>query len=436
MSLSQKIKELLIFSNRKEERVLDAIFRSSFLNLIARIFGYAKHLSIAVIMGFNYQTDGFFMALSLIGIFLIFADVFDSIGIPQLVRAKSEAEQEFKKLAGLFMTFTALLSIVNPLLALLLKPLILKIPSGFSEVALTHLESSYIMLIPYLFLSFYFHHFGAILRSRRRFTAYFVGELIFSLSNFLLLTVGLFTTKDPMVIPLSFSLSQLFATLYMLYVGRQFIHFRFYVDQNTKKILNHFFQLSILYGVFHLYILVDRAFASYLDEKAISALTYGLLIASSPKGVLKLEHIAITSLAEAGGSTEKLNFYSLRVLLLVLPIALTFFILSDYIAKLLFGYGAFSHVDIELTGEALRFYSLSLPFMFLWPLLYRVFQIRENLKVVSVISTVGVVVNGALNYLFVFILKLGIAGVCLGTAFAYFVICSLGYAMLLKDRKS
>ncbi|MGB9935613.1 MULTISPECIES: lipid II flippase MurJ [Thermodesulfovibrio] len=432
MSLSQNLKALMNLNLKREEKVLDAIFRSSFLNLIARGFGYAKHLSIAILLGFSSQTDGFFMALSLLGIFLIFADVFDSIGVPQLVRARLEGEEEFKKLAGFLMIFTMLLSFSILSLSLLLMPLILKIPAGFSRDAFQSTETSYLLLIPYVFLNFYFHHFGALLRSIRRFTAYFIGEFIFSISTFLIVTLGLLFLRDYKIIPISLSLAQLLATVYMFYVGKEFLHVRFYLDDQVKKVLNHFLQLSFLYGVFHLYILVDRAFASYLGEKAVSALAYGLLLASIPKGVLKLENIAITSLSEAKGSIEKLNFYIKKIILLILPISVLFFLFSWYLTKLLFGYGAFSHLDIDLTAEAFRFYSLSLPFMFLWPLIYRVFQIRERLNAVSFVAILGVIANGAANYVFVFVLHLGIAGICLGTFFASIIICSTGYQLLRR----
>jgi Uncharacterized membrane protein, putative virulence factor, COG0728 len=83
----------------KPESIRHAIIKTSTINLLARGFGYLKHLAIAILLGFSYQTDAFFMALSLLGIFLIFVDVFDSIGVPQLVFARMKSEEEFKKLA-------------------------------------------------------------------------------------------------------------------------------------------------------------------------------------------------------------------------------------------------------------------------------------------------------------------------------------------------
>jgi putative peptidoglycan lipid II flippase len=416
----------------KAETVLEGAIRSSLLNLFARAFGYGKSVAIAVLLGFSYQTDAFFMALSLIGLFLIFADVFDSIGVPQLVRSRLESQEAFRRLTGLLFTFTTGLSFFITILSLLLLPFVLKIPKGFREEALSFTQTSYLLLIPYLFLSFYFHHFGAILRSQRRFTPYFIGELIFSLFTFGLIILGLLFFKDYRVLPISLSLAQFFATFYTVYVGRDFLHFTFYFDETVKKLVLQFSQLLSVYGVLHLFIIVDRAFASYLGEKAVSALTYGFLLASAPRGILKFENIAITALSETKGSIEKLSFYLRKLLILTLPIAVVFFISAPLLVKLFFGYGAFSKVDIDLTSKAFRFYALSLPLLFFWPLIFRVFQIKERLLGLSLLSLFGVLTNAFFNYLFVFTLSLGVEGICLGTFLAYLMLCTVGFYWLRK----
>ncbi|MEN2994006.1 MAG: lipid II flippase MurJ [Thermodesulfovibrio sp.] len=430
-SINKLIKILKISNN--PETVLEGAIRSSIINVFARGIGYLRNVAIAVILGFNYQTDGFFMALALVGIFLIFADVFDSIGVPQLVKARMKSEEEFKKLAGLLFSFTLLLSLSMSLLALVLMELILKIPAGFSTQAIEATKTSYILLIPYIFSSFIFHHFGAVLRSQRRFTQYFIGEFFISVANFIAVLMGLLFTKDYRTLSVSLSIAYIVGCIYMLYVGREYIHLKFYLEEGTKKLILQFFQLSILYGVLHLYILVDRAFASYLGEKAVSALAYGLLIASIPRAILRFEHMAVTSLSESNGSIEKLNFYLKKLFLFSIPFMIFFFALPWLPVKLLFGYGAFSRVDIDLTSTALQFYALSIPFMFFWPVIYRVFQIKERLFGVGFVAILGVIANFVLNYALVFHFKMGLMGICLGTLGAYIVICSIGYLMLIRE---
>ncbi|MBZ4681589.1 lipid II flippase MurJ [Thermodesulfobacterium sp.] len=421
-----------LFDFSKPERVFDAVLRSSFINLLARGFGYLKNLAIAILLGFSYQTDAFFMALSLLGVFMIFVDVFDSIGVPNLVSARLKSQEEFEKLAGLLLTFTTILACSLALLAIVFFPVLLKVPFGFKKEAIYYTKESYLLLLPYLFFSFFFHHFGAILRSLRRFTIYFMGEFIFSFFSFVFMAIGLYFFRDYRVLPISFSLSQFLATLYMVYTAREHIKFKFYMDENVRLLLKHFFYLTGIYGVFHLYILVDRAFGSLLGEKGVSALTYGLLLAHAPKGVIKFEHMAITSLSEVGGALYKLNFYIKKLLLISTAFTFFFVLFSDLLVDLFFGHGAFTKTDVHLTATATRFYALSLPFAFLWPVLYRVFQIQNRLKPIFLVAILGVLANAMFNYLFVVKLGLGIIGICLGTFLAYLVICLVSYIIIWK----
>jgi len=421
-----------LFRFSEPEKVLSAVFKSSFINFFARIFGYLKNFIIAILLGFSYQTDGFFMAISLIGIFLIFVDVFDSIGVPNLVKAKLRSQEDFNRLSGLLFTFTTILAFLGSILAFTFIPLILKIPIGFKENAISYTKVSYVFLIPYLFFSFYFHHFGAILRSQRLFTPYFIGEFLCSFFSFLFILIGLYLYRDYKVLPISLSLAQALATFYMFYVGREHIKFNFFLDNDTKLILKQFFYLIGVYGVFHLYLLVDKAFASLLGEKNVSALHYGLMLAMAPKNIVKFEHIAITSLSEVKGSLEKLNFYIKRLMLLGLIFSLLLFIFSELFVALFFGHGAFTKIDISLTSKATRFYALSISFAFLWPVFYRVFQIKNRLKPIFFVAIGGVIANFIANYIFVIVLSLDIAGVCFGTFFAYGILCSLSYYFLKK----
>jgi putative peptidoglycan lipid II flippase len=419
----------------KPESIRHAIIKTSTINLLARGFGYLKHLAIAILLGFSYQTDAFFMALSLLGIFMIFVDVFDSIGVPQLVFARMKSEEEFKKLAGLLLTFTTILAFSLTFIALVGIPLLSKVAVGFDQRTKEATELHLLLLLPYLFLNFFFHHFGAVLRSLRYFTAYFIGEFIFSFFSFLFIVLGLYLLHSPSLLPISFSLSQLVATLYIIFVGKEFLHFTFFIDKRVKEILKHFVFLSALYGVFHLFILVDRAFASLLGEKGVSALTYGLMVAFALRSVLKLEHMAITSLSETKASIQTLNKFLKFSFLVSLPVMLFLFFFPEIPVKLLFGHGKFTKADVELTATATKYYAISLFLGFAWTILYRAFQIINWLLPVFFIALIGILINGFFNYLFVVVYKLGIAGICLGTFFAYAFLCGISYRILTRKLK-
>jgi len=420
----------------KPESIRHAIIKTSTINLLARGFGYLRQLAIAILLGFSYQTDAFFMALSLLGIFLIFVDVFDSIGVPQLVFARMKSEEEFKKLAGLLLTFTTILAFSLTFIALVGIPLLSKIAVGFDQRTKEATEFHLLLLLPYLFLNFFFHHFGAVLRSLRYFTPYFIGEFIFSFFSFLFIALGLYLFHSPPVLPISFILSQFVATLYMIFVGKEFLHFSFFIDKRVKEILKHFVFLSALYGVFYLFILVDKAFVSLLGEKGVSALTYGSMVAFALRSVLRLEHMAITSLSETKANIQTLNKFLKFSLLASLPVMLFLFFFPEIPVKLLFGYGKFTLTDVELTATATKYYAISLFLVLAWTILYKAFQIINWLLPVFFVALISVLVNGFFNYLFVVVHKLGIAGICLGTFIAYAFLCGVSYVILIRKLKS
>jgi Uncharacterized membrane protein, putative virulence factor len=212
--------------------------------------------------------------------------------------------------------------------------------------------------------------------------------------------------------------------------GKEFLHLKFYTNDEVRLILRHFFYLSALYGVFHLYILIDRAFASLTGEKGVSALTYGLMVATAPRGIVKLEHMAITALSEVKAEIAKVNSFIKHSILISFPFMLIFFLLAEPIVNLFFGHERFTQTDAQLTAIATMYYALSLPFMFIWPILYRSFQVLNWLKPVFFIALCGILANALLNYVFVVVYPLGIKGVCLATFFAYFIQCLMSYAIL------
>jgi len=346
-----------------------------------------------------------------------------------------KSEEEFKKLAGLLLTFTTILAFSLTFIALVGIPLLSKVAFGFDQRAKEATELHLLLLLPYLFFNFFFHHFGAVLRSLRYFTPYFIGEFILSFFSFLFIAFGLYLFHSPLVLSISLNLSQLVATLYIIFVGKEFLHFSFFIDERVKEILKYFVFLSALYGVFHLFILVDRAFASLLGEKGVSALTYGLMVAFALRSVLRLEHMAITSLSETKASIQTLNKFLRFSFLVSLPVMLFLFFFPEIPVKLLFGHGKFTLTDVELTATATKYYAISLFLAFAWAVLYRTFQIINWLIPVFFVALISILVNGFFNYLFVVVYKLGIAGICLGTFVAYTFLCGISYGILTRRLK-
>ena len=432
-----KRKRTSFFALNKKESVREAVLKGSLFNILSRGFGYLRLLAIAILIGYTEKTDVFFLAFSLIGIFYIFANVFDAVGVPNLVHAASESRAKFNKLVGLLTSFTLFTSIFIAILAFLSFPLIRLIPFGYidNNNLLILLRKYYGILIPYLWFSFWFHHFGAILRAERHFTCYYMGLCIFAFVSTIVTIVGLFFLKDEVVLPISLSFGQFIAAGYMLFLGKRHLRFEFYWDDQVKKMINQLLLLLVVYSVFHLFIVVDRGFASTLPVKTITALTFGLTIAELPKNILKLEHTLITPLSENGASIEQVNYFLKQTVKLSIPPCLMLFVLSPFIIPILFGYGSFSHLDTELTILSTQLYCLVMPFMIIWPIFYAIFQVLNKLLILIGISLCAVMTNFVLNYLFVLKLNFGIYGLIGATGLAYIMLCVFSYLNILRLSK-
>ena len=404
------------------------------MNFFTRLFGYLKNVVIAISLGLTAETDMYFLAISFIGLFLIFVDVFDSIGIPHLVDIRKKGDWEnFYKFSALLLTLTTILAISLSILAFIVSQFITSIVFIIDEHNKSLLVLNFYLLIPYLFFNFFFHHFGAIHRSINNFSIYFLGEFIFSFFSLIFIILFLLVfDKNSIVLPISLSLAQIISTIFILFFSRKFVKFVFFWDNRIKYIIKQFSILTVLYGILHIFTLIDRSFATLLGEKNVSALSYGWMIATIPRGIFKLENILITPLSEVKGNLKKLNFYIKKIIFLFVPTSLAMFFLSPFFTKILFGYGNFEFLDFLLVSEAAKFYSLALPFLFLWPILYRVYQIKNKLAFLIFIALFGIITNLYLNYLFVIKINLGIKGICLGTFGAYVVLVIISYLFLLK----
>ena len=423
ISLRDRIKHFL----EKKESVKEAVVKSSGINFLSRFINYLRYLAVAVFIGFSQKTDAFFVAASLLGMFMIFVDVFDSVGIPNLVKAKQRSEKEFQDIAANLFAITLILAAVVTAASLLASPFIAKIAFGFSVHRQKYVQLYFLLLVPELFSAFLFHHFGAILRSERKFTIFFVGQLVFSIVCTLTLFITLPIFHAVWMIPAALSLAQIIAAVFIAIYARKFFHFKLEWNEQVKGMVKQILYLSFIYGIGPLYVITDNIFASYLPTKSISALNYGILIANLPASILQFSMIAITPLSENDADWSKLKQY-LRVLVIFsLPMMIGCWLFITPVLKLFLSYGRFSMLDLGLTAEAVRYYILSLPFFLCSPVLYRAYQVKNKLTPLIFITALGAVMNASLKYFFVFDLKMTIRGITFTTFIAYCFICVIAY---------
>ena len=203
----------------RPQTAIRGVFSVAIINLLARLIGYGKHIVITAYIGLTAQLDAFYIAVTVLSIVVfIFGDVFDSLGIPRLVKTlHEEGEERFRQLAGSILTLSMILSSLLCLFLFLIAPWTPWIAPGFSLETKGFVLRNLYFLAPMAFLYLPYHAIGSFLRAKRRFTAFYVGELIIASTTFLIL----FVWHDvPYIIPISFSAAYLIIFVYIIEIGR------------------------------------------------------------------------------------------------------------------------------------------------------------------------------------------------------------------------
>lgn len=400
------------------------------INVAARVIAYAKHIVITAFIGLSAQLDAFYMAVTVLALIVfVFGDVFDSVGIPRLVRAlQSEGEERFREVAGSILVLACALALGLGLLLLLIAPWTPWIAPGFGPEQKELVRKNLFFLAPMAFLFLPYHAMGSFLRAKRRFQAFYLGEIVIAGVTFVLV---LLWHDLPYVLPISFSVAYVFAFVFVGTMARREIRIRFSLrDRNMADIVRMLGRLLPVYLVFHLFTLVDRTFASFLPSGGVSALSYGLLIVMIPPSVFMMENIFVTPLSETEEKGELMRRIVGGVLIIAVPIAVFTAVHADLIVRVAFERGVFTADATRLTGDALTWLGISIPAFFLWPLCYRLFQILGRLRSISMAAFCAVLLNGALNYLFMR-LGMGIKGLALATSLANYALVA-GAVLLFR----
>lgn len=129
------------------------------------------------------------------------------------------------------------------------------------------------------------------------------------------------------------------------------------------------------------------------------------------------------SKAKASGDRdedERLTRTSIKsLMLIILPITVGIFVLSEPIISVIYQRNMFTHDDVVMTAQALRFFALGMPFYALNEVCTKKFFAEQK----TVTPMITALVSIAFNFAFVFVLsdKMGIAGIALSSALAVMI---------------
>jgi putative peptidoglycan lipid II flippase len=417
----------------KPQTAIHGVFSVAVINLLARLIGYGRHVIITAFIGLSVLLDTYYIAATILSlVVLAFGDVFDSLGIPRLVKTlQEEGEEEFRAFAGSILAFASLLSVALVLLLFAIAPWATWIAPGFTPDKKDLVLKNLHFLAPMALLYLPYHALGSILRARRRFKDFYIGDLIIATTALAVLYLG---RRYPYIVPLSYSAGYAAVFVYIAAISaREMCLTTDVFDARMVNLFTGLLSLLPLYLTSYLFIVVDRVFASFLPTGGISALSYGLLIAQIPSSILMIENIFITPLSESSKKEKLMNDTFVGVLIITIPVVFFVAAYAGPIIRTMLERGAFTPDSTKMTADALTFISFAIPIFFLWPVLYRLFQILEKLKAIAAISVAALLLNAALNALFLK-MDLGVKGLALATSISNYVLAGGAIVLLRRNR--
>lgn len=198
------------------------------------------------------------------------------------------------------------------------------------------------------------------------------------------------------------------------YIAATQTNFRFRIrnifkDSNLNALLIMAIPVFFSQMLMQINIVIDRTLASTLAPGIVSSLSYAnrlndflasLFIASI--GVVAFPAISkMTAQEEYKRVGATFDFAVHRMLLLIFPATVGLIVLSKPVITLLFGRGAFTAQNIEVTSIALICYVVSMPFYCYNYMGIRMLFAMKNAKTPMVNSSIAVVTNIILNFVFI-----------------------------------
>jgi putative peptidoglycan lipid II flippase len=285
---------------------------------------------------------------------------------------------------------------------------------------------------------------SAHLQSQEEFSSPALAQLFANLSVILLVPL-LGRNIGIIIIPIAYLIGSLLQMFFLLNKSKKYIRLDFkpiYKYQISKLNLtaNASLMLIIVIEVIsQFYFIIDRYFYDKVEPGGIAALNYAITVYYIPIAVLSVA----LSTAIFPSFSDHLQQKDPKDLLkkitdslsmnafLFAPIVILFIFYGDFVIRLFFQRGNFSHLDTQMTFSALRYFSLSLIFYSVYSIFNKIFYGARLIKHLLVITMAAGFIKLVLN--FVLVESLNHDGLALSSSIAYSFLC-ISALMVLKNK--
>jgi putative peptidoglycan lipid II flippase len=259
-----------------------------------------------------------------------------------------------------------------------------------------------VILCPFALGFIAYRGLGAVLRSVRKFRAYYLGEL--AVAAVALLALWPFR-REVTSVPLSLAVAFALGAILLWFPARPLLASTRPSERvvDWQALVRSALAAAPIYLCVQSLVVVERFFASFLAEGAISALGFAQLLAVVVPTTLAFETVLLTPLAEGSDRGFLLSRAASAALLVGLPIAVFGWCEASALVDLLFGRGRFDAAAVAMTGEAFRWAALGVPALLSWPVLTRALQVVGRYGEIARLGAGAVVLTVVLDAVVVFV---------------------------------
>lgn len=395
----------------------------SFLTLLSRITGMIRETLFASMFGAGATTDAFLAAFRLPNLFRrLFAEgAFSQAFLPILVHQKEEVgEMAAKKLIHHTSTVLFWVLLWFSLLGVLLSPILLYgIASGLKHNEAVFQEGVWMtrVMFPYIFFMSLVAFSGAILNAWRKFKVPAFTPIILNMVFIAGVFISAHFFKGSLrVLAVSVFIAGLLQllfqapALYRLGLLPHLMRFKTSIKNlGVRHILKN--MLPGLFGVSiaQISLIINTQIASHLQAGSMTWLSYADRLMELPTALIgvALSTVLLPFLSKASTRSDETEFHRLMEwglnisLILVLPCTVIFLLLSEPIVAILFHYGRFSTLDLNMTQTALQAYGVGLLGLILVKVFAPACYAKKDTKTPVKVGVCVLLLTQLLNFAFV-----------------------------------
>lgn len=414
------------------------------ISAICRVFGFLREVTIAYKFGTSAEVDAYNMAISIFNIFaLVFGTMLTTAYTPLYTQTLNEqgrkgADRVTSNILNILLISAVSLTVLCEIFAPQIAGLIAKGFTDPQKMQMT-IDMSRI-LFPGLALFGLYYFFISVLNAQKKFlivefATIFIGLGVIVSAVTLSGIFGAYSLAIGTTLAYLLQFLVLIPSLSKCYRYTPVLTLR---DTQTQK----FFRLMApsLIGVAAAEInsIIDRALASGLPDGSVSALSYAQRINSFATTILMMPIITVmfTKFSECTADKRKDDMstavrHGIEALTVVcLPVTVLMLAACEDLIRIVYNYGAFGEVGVELTTLSLFYYTLGLLFLAYKTILNRAFYAQKNTKTPMITGLIFIGLNIVFNILL--IKPMGVGGLALANSISVTVAAILMYIIYIK----